>query len=121
MSAWGTGPFENSDAAALIDPVWQKIRTLFRSRRLRAFDESEYNEIRAAAQLMILAPDILGFPGMWEDAITALEAIKDDEEWIDGWETPYKIQHDLVNQIAALEELVLEREANGRVAEQRTV
>ena len=98
MGTWGVGPFDNDDAADMIAKLTKSIQ-IVEARK----DQYRYNEVRAAAQFILLAhgTDVLGGPGLLQ-VVRALARIRSDAEWIGGFRTPNTIANALEAEIQAV-------------------
>lgn len=98
MGTWGTGPFDNDDAADMVAAMAQKVR-----RVIERNDSDDYGEARAAAAFVLLAhgTDVLGGPGL-DVALKALVKMRENNEWLSGYRRPPEIATALNKEISAV-------------------
>lgn len=108
MGTWGTGPFDNDDAADMVAELMEHVRRvadtgrpLKRGRKRTTSDD--YYLARAAAQFVLAAhgTDILGGPGLGP-VVRVLARIRMDREWLAHWNSPRKIATALDNELLAV-------------------
>lgn len=101
MGSWGTGPFDNDDAAnmtaSMIDHVKKvvngSVEPATRGRRRGLLVRYHYQAARFGVQVILMArgTDILGGPSL-HDCLKALLRIRQDEEWLHDWQDPEQIK-----------------------------
>ena len=99
MGVWGTGPFDNDDAADMVaglseyvDKVNRGSDKPSRGKRRGLLVRDRYSAARAAAQFVVAAhgTDILGGPGL-APVVRALARMRMDSGWLAGYRQPRKI------------------------------
>ena len=88
MGAWGTGPFDNDDAADMVAKIANPVRRVANGNG----NDGDYYLARAAAQFLLVShgTDILGGPGL-APVLRALARMRTDREWLMHWNSPRKI------------------------------
>jgi hypothetical protein len=96
MGAWGTGPFDNDDAADFIgDVLMRPVDGVNSNSRGRSY---ELARCVAALVLVSHGTDILGGPGL-TPVLRALTRIRSDEDWLRQWNSPRRAAQAVNKQI----------------------
>ncbi len=107
MGAWGFKVFENDSACDFMFHIEKPIEKIALKKK---FDDFQYADIRAAAELVIKISNHYRFNDEVIYALTdKLNFIKNDKEWIDSWRGKRGqlfIKRDLNRQIKALRKCV---------------
>lgn len=98
MGTWGTGPFDNDDAADMIAGLARKVH-----RVVERNDSDDYGEARAAAAVIVVAhgTDILGGIGL-DVVLKALVKMRENSEWLAGYRRPQQIAEALDKELGAV-------------------
>lgn len=123
MGAWGMGPLENDAALDWLSvtqsDILNKIKKTI-AKKGRRFDE---DECRAAAELFIKSFDAniirnIDAEILASDLIATLHKIKNDDQWVDTWDSPSEIRASVNKQIRKLRRI--EKEIDARENEARS-
>ncbi len=100
MGTWGTGPFDNDDAAEFIGSLKADLGSKLQDSRF-SDDEGERAEGRAAlgALTALHRAGYVVSPNAFDDGQRLLETMLDDKMWISQWRSPAAIRSRLRNDL----------------------